>query len=75
MVGEMFQIYGVKITGKYICESNNQRIYLVLPISLSKTFPRILIIMTRQKEITHYPWQCFLKIYFPPAEKGGGRKL
>ena len=75
MVGEMFQIYGVKIIGKYICESKNQRIYLFLPISLSKTFSQILIIMSRQKEITHYPWQCSLEIYFPQAEKGGGRKL
>ena len=75
MVGEMFQIYGVQIIGKYICESKNQRIYLFLPISLSKTFSQILIIMSRQKEITHYPWQCFLEIYFPQAEKGGGRKL
>lgn len=74
MVGEMLQMYGVKITGKYVCESKN-RICLFLPIPLSKTFPQILIIMPRQKEITQYPRQCFLKMYFPPAEKGGRSKL
>ena len=79
MVAEKFQIYGVKITCKYICESKNWiSSFLVIPPS--KTLPQFFI-------ITHphpfhaegnYPflpnsvfWRS--KIYFSPAERGEER--
>ena len=70
MAAEKFQILGVKITGKYICELKSW-ICLVLLMSPSKTLPQILIITyhSRQGEITHFP-QCFFKIYFSPSERG-----
>ena len=38
MVAEKVQIYGAKITGRYICESKNW-ICSFLPMLLSKTLP------------------------------------
>lgn len=39
MVGEIFHIYGIKVTGKYICDSKN---LLILNISPSKILPQVL---------------------------------
>ena len=40
MVAEKFQIYSVKTTGKYICESENW-ISSFLFVPLSKTVPQV----------------------------------
>ena len=52
MVVEKFQIYGVKITGKYICESKNW-ICSFLLMAPSKNLPTFLSLIPRQKEYTH----------------------
>ena len=44
IVAEKFQIYGVRITGKYICESKNW-IYSFLLMPTSKTLPQVFIII------------------------------
>ena len=46
MVAEKFQIHGVKITEKCICESKSS-IYSFLLLSLSKSLPQVLIITTQ----------------------------
>ena len=68
-----FQIYGVKITGKYICES----IWLTLvKLNLFTHAPKQSSPSgfhhhhSREKEITISPKQSVLKIYFSPAERG-----
>ena len=43
MFAEKFQIYGIKVTGKYICESKNW-ICSFLLMYPSKTFPQVLLI-------------------------------
>ena len=65
-----FQILGVKITRKYICELKSS-ICLFLLMSPSKTLPQILIITTPgRRKLPVSPKQCFFKIYFSPAERG-----
>ena len=68
MVVEKFPIYGVKISGKYICESKN----LICSFAHvpSKTLPKIFIITLppplRQKEITHSSQTAFFEDQFFP---------
>ena len=67
MVAKIFQIYGVMITGKYICKSKNS---VCLLIPLSKTLPQVFIITTPGRRILPIsPKQSVLKIYFSPAER------
>ena len=55
MVAEKFQIHGVKITGKCICESKNW-ICLFLLMSLSKSLSQVIIITTAgRKKLTICP--------------------
>ena len=71
MVAEKFQIYSVKITGKYICETKNW-IYSFLFVPRSKTLPQVFII-TPQAE-GNYPFlpNCVLwRSIFSPAERAG----
>ena len=59
MIAEKFQIYSVKITGKYIYESKNW-ICSFLFMHPSKTLPQVFVITPlRQKEITHSSWTVF----------------
>ena len=70
MIDEKFQIHGVKITGKYICESKNW-IWSFLLMHSSKTFLQIFIITNpRRSNLPVSSKQRFLKIYFSPAERG-----
>ena len=55
MVAKTFQIHGVKITGKYICESKTEFVYSWLQAKLS---PRLLLSPVQAKG--NYP--------FPPTE-------
>ena len=57
MAAENFQIYGVKITGKYMHPS--------------KTFPRSLSLFPSQKEITHSSGTLFSENLFFPKRKWG----
>ena len=67
MIAQKFQIHGVKITGKYICESKNW-IWLLPP---SKTLPQVFIIITPvTSKLPISSLQSVLKIYFSLAEKG-----
>ena len=61
MVAEKFQIYNVKKTGKYICESKNW-ICSFLLMAPSKTFPQALIIT-----LLH---PLFFENIFFPQQKG-----
>ena len=70
MVAEKFQIHGVKITGKCICESKSW-ICSFLLMSLSKNLSQVLIITTAgRRKLTISPKQCFLKFFL--SRKGGG---
>ena len=81
MVVEKFPIYGVKITGKYICESKN----LICSFAHvpSKTLPKIFIITlpppppppSGRRKLPIPPKQRFLKINFFLSRKGGRRGL
>ena len=57
MVAEKFQIYSVKITGKYICVLKNW-------------IPSFLLINLRQEEITHSSRTAFSEDLFFPSRKG-----
>ena len=67
IVAENFQIHGVKITGKYICESKSWTCsFLLMP--LSKNLPPVIIITTAgRRKLTISSKQRFL--YFSSAEK------
>ena len=67
MVGDDFQVYGGKITGKCICESKNW-IYSFLLYAPNKTRPQILFTL-RQKEITHFFQAVFFENIFSPSTK------
>ena len=73
MFAEKFQIHGVKITGKYICESKNSICsFLILhPPPKKKTSPRFLSLPLKAEG--NYPFSpnnVFLKSIFP-QQKGG----
>ena len=68
MFAEKFRSYGIKITGKYICESQNW-IWSFLPILPSKTLTQIFIIIHRKKEIIHSSRKVFSEDVFFPAER------
>ena len=79
MFAEKFQIHGVKITEKYICESKNSICsFLILhpppsppPPKKKKNLPQVFIITTQgRRKLSISPKQRFLKIYFSPAESG-----
>ena len=75
MFVEMFQIYGVKITGKYIYESKNWICsFLVEP--QAKLSPGFYHYPQTEGNYLFPPEQRFLKIHFSPAEKqkAGGRR-
>ena len=62
MVAEKFQIHGVKIKGKYICESKHL-ICLFSLMSPSKTLLQVLIIITPgMRKLIISLKQYFLKI-------------
>ena len=70
VVAKKFQIYGVKITGKYICDTKSW-ICSFLPISPNKTSPYVLISTPKAKG--NYPFslnRIFWKSFFLPAEGG-----
>ena len=70
MVAEKFQIYGVKITGKYICESKNWICsFLLMPPS--KTLPRVYIIPSQTEEIIHSSQTEFSEDLHFSWQKGG----
>ena len=73
MVVEKFQIYGVKITGKYLCESKKWICsFLLMPPS--KTLPQVFIIPW-QMEIVHIPQKAFFENLLFPKQKGGIMEL
>ena len=63
MVRENFQIYGVEITGKSICESKNW-IYSFLVILSYKTLSQFFIITPRQNEITYFQQTAIFESLF-----------
>ena len=73
MVADKFQIYGVKITGKYICESKSWICsFLLMP--LSKTLPQFFIIIPQAEG--NYPFlpnNVFWRSIFPQqkGDRGG----
>ena len=73
MVAKKFQIHGVKITGKYICESKKKTFLLLPP---SRTLPLVFIItIPGRRKLPTPPKQSFLKIYFSPAKRGTTMEL
>ena len=73
MVSEKFQILGIKITGKYVCELKNL-IYLFIFTHLSKQKypPQILIITTPgRRKLPVFPKHFFLNLFFL-SKKGEG---
>ena len=73
MVAGKFQIYGIKITIKYICQPKNSCCsFLLMPPS--KTLSQVFIIPPpRQKEITHSSQTVFSEDLFFPQQKEGKR--
>ena len=71
MVAGKFQIYGIKITIKYICQPKNSCCsFLLMPPS--KTLSQVFIIPPpRQKEITHSSQTVFSEDLFFPQQKEG----
>lgn len=65
---EKYEIHGVNITGRYICQPKNW-ICLFLLMPKSKTLPQVLIISLGTSKLLIFSKQRFLKIYFPPAER------
>ena len=67
---ENFQIYGVQVTGKCICNSKKKKQKVMLP---GKNVTQALDItpLPREKEITYPQGSTFFKKF--PQEKGGGR--
>ena len=61
MVVEEFQVYGVKITGKYIYSYTQ-----------AKISPRFLSLPSSQKETTHSSRAAFSEDLFFPSRKGKG---
>ena len=60
MVVEIFQIHGVKITGKYICKSKSW-ICSFLLLSLSKNISQVLLITTAgRRKVTISPKRFFI---------------
>ena len=76
MFAEKFQIHGVKITEKYICESKNSICsFLILHPprpKKKKSPPGFYHYHSRQKEIIHFPQTTFFENLFFPSRKGGG---
>ena len=69
MVAKKFQIHGVKITGKYTCESKN---WICLPMVPSKTLLQVFIITTPgRRKLPISPKQSVLKIYLSSAGRAG----
>ena len=72
MIAEKFQIYSVKITGKYICQSKKKKgicPFLLMPPT--KTLSGFYQYSTGRRKLPIPTEQCFLKIYFFPSRKGG----
>ena len=70
MVVENFQILGVKITRKYICELKSW-IYLFLLVPPIKTLLQILITTLDKRKLPIFPKQCFFFKFNFPQQKGG----
>ena len=71
MEAEKFQILGVKITGKCMCESKCW-ICPFLLMSLSKNLPQVLIIasfLPGQEEVNHFPQTTFF-VFFLSRKEG-----
>ena len=67
---KIFQIHGVKITGKYI--ESKHWICSFLLMSSSKTItPAFYHHYSRQKEIIHFPQTNFFEYLFFPSREGG----
>ena len=67
---KMFQIHGVKITGKYICESKN-RICSFLLMPVRKTLPQVFIITTpSRRKLPIPPDKAFWESIFPQQRRG-----
>ena len=72
MIAEKFQIYSVKITGKYICQSKKKKgicPFLLMPPT--KTLSGFYQYSPGRRKLPIPTEQCFLKIYFFPSRKGG----
>ena len=70
MVAQKFQIYGVKITGKYICESKNKSVHFY-SCPQAKLSLRFLSLPPREKEFT-YSSRTVFSVFFSPSERGTG---
>ena len=73
MVVEKFQIYGVKITEKCLCESKKMNLF-IFTHAPKQNFPQVFII-SRQKEIIHIPQKAFFENLLFPKQKGGIMEL
>ena len=67
-----FQIYGVPITGKCICDSKNW-IYKCLLMPLWQKFPRSFIITYWQKKINNHPQGSVILKISPSRKRQGER--
>ena len=67
MIAEKFQIYSVKITGKYICQSKKKKRNLsIFTHASNQNSLRFLSVLSRQKEITHSYRTVFSEdLFFP----------
>ena len=74
MVAEKFQIYSVKITGKYICESKKLNLFIFTHTPSKPPYPppMFLSLFPRQKEITHSSRTAFSEDLFFHSKKGKG---
>ena len=70
MVAEKFQIHGVKITGKCICESKNWICSFLLMPHKQKWPPGSYHYHSRQEEVNHFPQKTVFVFFL--SRKGGG---
>ena len=72
MIAEKFQIYSVKITGKYICQSKKKRnLSIFTHASNQNSLSGFYQYSPGRRKLPIPTEQCFLKIYFFPSRKGG----
>ena len=65
MIGQKFQIYGVKITGKYICESKKMNLFNFTH-DPSRTLPQVLTISPQAEGNYSFPRTAFSENLFYP---------
>ena len=71
LVAEKFQIYSIKITGKYICESNNKSVHFY-SCPQAKALPQVFISISQAERNSAFLANSVVWIYIFLSRKGMG---